>query len=394
VFEELSDAMSSLSFISSMASLDELEVMQDKAVETNGREEEKECEIMEIASNEKNTKAVTLAESLVMKDDIISRFNLEGQGNLYVNSETILYSQALNALMAQYPQFDINTYKSSPINLNGLLDKATEQQFDTGLEEYKAKMGLGEEDGYDSDSHATRSTCIEQSLIGENKSQKAASPLYSVNGDLYEEDKLQQKTQKKEAGQKKQRKQKKEKASKGKGKKGRSAHLQLDNNPGHLNVEQGDYTLQGLRYQQVTLSEDSYLAKKFADVDSLQVNRNISRASTDVDSIMSEDNFNSICPSLLAVIPSLNSQSNRRRVPALVPVWTPENIQEAKIEEFLQNLAEIIENPVTNQERALKLLKSCNMNAQAALEAVEENIPMYRELFKIKPRRQRIRVFG
>jgi len=69
--------------------------------------------------------------------------------------------------------------------------------------------------------------------------------------------------------------------------------------------------------------------------------------------------------------------------------WTPSNLNREELEHYFQQLSELIEFPVTDQEKGLKLLKTFGMNMTAAIEAVRENKPFYSELFRVKVKRVR-----
>jgi len=393
LLEDCFDEGSSLSFISSHSSFDNLD---DETNRTIG-----------------NTAATKDMQSLVVMDNNFGRLSYLNQGTMFFNnmeSQSMFFPfsgqesvfQAASGYLGTLPEdVNNNTLCMPPNNLNAYIQfsmQTNQQALQLGLN--LSEKTISEfvknsiEDGYDSDSYATRSTSVEQE--SSDKSQKGASPVYSGNDDLYTEVQVKAKEDRLKA----QLKRKAEKrANDAKEKKGRSLNLKLDVNPKQLKVQRRLNRLQLLRYQQGPSEEEDEELKKFGISDLLsRANSTIQECSemTEATTINDYESqqmvFTQFVPAdTKAVIPPLGEDSSRRKRGQLVQAWNPEVVGEEQLEEYLRQLGEVLENPVSDIEAAIKLLRESNMDMSLALETVKENKALYSEVFRLKVKRLRRR---
>ena len=167
--------------------------------------------------------------------------------------------------------------------------------------------------------------------------------------------------------------------------------LNVNKNP----TNRGLNKLQLLRYQDTLIEEDDdeeEVIQKvgispFGDAE-IQENESCDRDQS-VSNGETEDDVNALIDfDGQATIPAFKDTQNRRRR-VLNPVWNPEKENQSELEIYLHQISEVIEFPVTNQEKAFKLLKSFNMNIESLLEVVREDVPLYRDLFRVKANKYR-----
>lgn len=172
-----------------------------------------------------------------------------------------------------------------------------------------------------------------------------------------------------------------------------SASLNVNKNLMDKKANRGLNKLQLLRYQDSVIEEEEEVIRKvaispFNDGD-LHEHESCDREQS-ISSEELEDDVNALIdPEGQATLPPFNraNPNGRRRV--LNPVWNPETENQEELEVYLAQISEVIEFPVTNQEKAFKLLKSFNMNIESLLEVVQEDVPLYRELFRVKANKLR-----
>jgi len=406
-FDECFDEGSSLSFISSHPSIENLDEEIANAKSSNNH--------VSTLTNKQQMQADV--QSLVVKDNGMQRLNYLYQDNMLLNrqnhsmfnpfdQESVFKPFELLRILpvnfpdtkdlicnvplsippnnlSQYIQFNMHNQQLLQHSLN-LSDKSINEFVKNTLD------SRAPEDGYDSDSYATRST-----RSGE-KSQKGASPLYNGNEYLYEEEsKLEQQIKKQKAN--KVRKQAK-RNNVNKEKKGRPLNLKLDVNPKQLKVERRLNRLQLLRYQQEDMEEDEEI-KKFGISELLSRANSTVQENKDSQFEASEAKLNENDTQMhedmikysQAVVPQLGETSARGQRVALKSVWNPEHIQEEMLENYFQQLAEVLESQVTDQEAALKLLTTFGMDILLTLETVRGNKELYSEMFRVKVKRLRRR---
>jgi len=172
-----------------------------------------------------------------------------------------------------------------------------------------------------------------------------------------------------------------------------SASLNVNKNPLNQKANRGLNKLQLLRYQDSVIEEEEEVIKNFGispfnDADTQEhesCDRERSISSEEVD-----DDVNALIdPEGHATLPPFNRENPNGRRRVLNPVWNPAVENQEELEVYLAQISEIIEFPVTNQEKAFKLLKSFNMNMESLLEVVKEDVPLYRELFRVKANKLR-----
>ena len=166
-----------------------------------------------------------------------------------------------------------------------------------------------------------------------------------------------------------------------------SANLDVNKNP----TNRGLNKLQVLRYQTTLIEEDGEEEEviqkvgisPFGDAE-IQENESCDRDQS-VSNGETEDDVNVLIDfDGQATIPPFSKDTQNRRRRVLNPVWNPEKEDQSELEVYLHQISEVIEFPVTNQEKAFKLLKSFNMNIESLLEVVKEDVPLYRDLFRVK----------
>jgi len=406
---------SSLSFISSCTSIDGFEGIDEETTEENN-----ECMIIGARPNS-NTSETPL-EPLVVKDSFaghltylntasyitsnITNYPIMASYNHYNDLESaMLYHRVSNInqfiqpeltkyqpiqAMMNFPQIRAGDFVKDPISF--LLNEKDNQ-----FENIRAKNVEIEEDDCDSDSYATRSTGLELNQDGIEKSQKSASPLYSIGEELLIEEKIRiaslEDPKKKKRGRKPKNFQRGPDEVDGsmKAKKGRALNLDIDINPKHLKVERRLNKLQLLRYQQeAPEGEFEQYMKRLTEMEPLSRNNSLFN---DSQSTTSENRLidSQVTPieNTLATIPPLSLEP-RRKV-NLVTRWTPSNLNREELEHYFKQLSELVEFPVTDQERGLGLLKTFGMNMTATIEAVKQNPALYGELLRVKVKRVRRR---
>lgn len=432
LFDNDENEDSDLSFISPSSSINELEVIdEEEAIEVDKNQSYKKgnTDKSEADSSE------LVIEPLVVKDGFASQLNyLNADG--YTISNAINYPVTglygpytnLNQLLTLNNSFNRISNQSMQPNLNNfypvqtfmdyssiqttdfiqnqarfmLQENETVNQLNTHFENLRAKVVDLEADGYDSDSHATRSTGVGPNQEGE-RSQKGSSPLYSITEEVHVEEKVQLMSLEQAKKKKRGRKSRKSAQEEGddvdrsmKSKKGRALNLDIDINPKHLKVERRLNKLQLLRYQQEApeAQYEEYM-KKLAENLVVSRNNSLFNDTNDNQSTVSSEEKAIIIEAkpasyenTLATIPPLSSESSRRRS-NLVVAWTPEDLSSQELDNYMQQLSEILEFQVTDQEKCLKLLKTFSMNIGASLDVVRGNKAEYSELLKIKVRRLR-----
>ena len=429
LFDDDAHEDSSLSFISSCSSLDNIEAIDEEVMEVHDKANVEYTLIND--SQKKTTEA--MIEPLVVKDSFAGQLNYLNTGNYitpnmmnypmmipysqYTNTNQFMtYNDTLNKIsnINQYAQSNLNNYQSIQTIMNFqqihacdfikdptnflLEEREISDHINNKFENIRAKAVDLEEDGYDSDSHATRSTGLEPNQDG-----KSASPQYSIGEDIPVEEKIQiiscEQIKKKKRGRKP-----KTSILRGdnetdgniKAKKGRALNLDIDINPKHLKVERRLNKLQLLRYQQeASEGEFEEYMKKATDMLPISRNNSLFNETNDSQSTTTNEGKvdmidSQITPfeNTLATIPPFTLEPSRRRI-NLTPVWTPEDLNGEELENYLQQLGQIVEFPVTDQEKALKILKTFGMNIVVTLEAVRENKAIYSDLLKVRVKRLR-----
>jgi len=288
--DESIDEGSSLSFISSYSSLDNLD-------EVTPLEESKshDCPM----SNQTTHSSNKTSGSLAINDDIMSHLNnLLSNHLLNPNQPSVFQpSEFLQTLEWEENNFLRNINQSLTIDPINIPLTRLNEYVQTNVEQPEAKLRNAfefrdEEDC--SDFYATRSTSVEQESTnpdaGSDNSQKGASPIYTGNFDI-----------------------------------------------------SGDE-----RKPESRPCNDKYRGK--------------------------------------AVIPVCNHEGSRRA--RLEPKWNPESVETQELQEYFLRLGRLV-GAVTDQESALKLLKSFGMNVSLTLGIVEQNQSFYREMFRVKVKRLR-----
>jgi len=416
-FDDESNEGSSLSFISSVSSLDCLDEMEKHANEVE-KEEKQGHHYTTYRQNDN-----IMNESLVINDDAIRHFN-SLQANyfspLFMNYPMMMplnqqnlqnlqnqaqvgfaymaqpysYSNGISQDYDALAAFNLTHYNAFPFAMNfsemNATDLVINPQGDVQEKGQldRVKVNIIDEEDYDYESYATRSTGLAESLSGD-KSQKGESPLYSMsNEDIILEERLQEVKRQVRNGKERKTRQGRSKKEAGvaRERKVRPSNLEMDINPKHLKVERRLNRLQLLRYQQESGLDIEEVMKQASPVEQETQPDTMEYEATsayEAELMVPVVDYEA----LKAEIPAFNSESIRKR--SILTSWTPENMEPEAVENFLQQISEIIEAQVTNQEAALKILKTFGMDVSVVLESVKANKEFYTEIFRIKVKRGR-----
>jgi len=407
---------SSLSFISS--SFSSLDHIEEEPVETKRKESGRDFELDHHFKSSFYEKEEVVhqrvTEPLVVRDNVLNSFkNKEciNPDDVFIPAHMIDYSrlfplthyhtlQSSASLLQNLQAFrNIDLINQLGIGMPQLFSYNQQQSFYPQypvinhqqmiheelfrLEQSKINVRLENvknEEGYDSDSQATKSTCIEgMDILNGGKILKTSSPFSNLSEvDDMEKNKPEikkAKDNKKEGSGVGRAKKEANKASQN-NKKKRGENLKLDINPQQLKVERRLNRLQLLRYQQGEVEEEAPLfpveEKKNVEPDDLSDLEQLLQCQVEIPSF------------------GLDEQPVRRRRNITLK-WNPEVVSTENVDDYIQRLSEAIQSPVTDQEGALKLLRSHNIDVNRVMEVVQEDIAFYRELFRLKVKRSRRR---
>ena len=403
-----------LSFISSSSSLEILE------------EEDNDCMIIEPP-----VKKVPASEPLAVKDSLFENpflFNQINTINININKTFNNPLNNINSLMdfqqklQTFQEFQenklfseikpnitlhsFNSFTSNELYKSKESTRDVSDQDAVKIEEDKPVINKAILNDFDNDldSNCTGSTGLGldsrnssamESIIEACKGQKEISPFCNFAADVFPEQPVQVKRGRgrPRKGEKVEKKQKP--LSKTKKKFQHESKSLLEYNSLNLNLtskkgNRGLNRLQLLKYQE-TIPEIEEETKNQGSVDYPELNsqeqRNKFKKNNNQDYTISDENPVSVPIGenhQIVIQPFVASKSTQRRKGPLVPVWNPENEDQEVLRNYLEELSKVIESPVTNQERAFKLLKSFSMNIEAVLEVVREDVPLYKEHFKVK----------
>jgi hypothetical protein len=396
---------SSLSFISS--SFSSLDHIEEEHVDVKRKGSDFELDHhFKLSSNERVT------EPLVVRDNVLNSFkNKEciNPDDIFIPAHMIDYSRLL-------PLTHYHTLQSSASllqNLQAFRNIDLINQFGIGMPpqlfaynqqqsfypQYPVQMiheellrleqnkmnvqgrfeNVKNEEGYDSDSQATKSTCIEgMDILNVGKYPKTSSSPFSNLSEVDEMEKNKPEIKKAKNNKKEVGKPKKEaNKSSQPNKKKRGENLKLDINPQQLKVERRLNRLQLLRYQQGEVEEEAPLFP-------VEEKKNV---------VESEDllDLEQLLQCQADIPPFALEEQPVRRRRNITLRWNPEVVSTENVDDYIQRLSEVIQTPVTDQEGALKLLKSHHMNVNRVMEVVQEDIAFYKELFRMKVKRCRRR---
>jgi len=424
---------SSLSFISSSySSLDQIE---EEPVDTKKKEQEKDFGTAYLKNQfssplEEEVPHRGVTEPLVVRDNVLNSFkNKEciNSDDVFIPPHVLNYQQLLplthyhtlqssnllqniqafrnidlinqlgfNQLLGYnqqsfYPQYNMMNHHLGHHHQNNIYEELLRLEQNKLVNQSGNTMRVKNEDGYDSDSQATKSTSLEQEnpssedILSGVKYPKTSSPFSNLSevDDLEKTLKLPRSLSVQET--KKQSKKESSVGGKAKkdinkvqnNKKKRSENLKLDLNPQQLKVERRLNRLQLLRYQQGEIEEEAPV---------FQIPEE-----TNIKVINEEAEYLEQLLQCQAVIPAFNLDEPLRRRSTIPLRWNPQDMSTEDVNDYIQRLSEIIQSPITDQEGALKLLRSNGMDVKRVVETVQEDIAFYKELFRLKVKRSRRR---
>jgi len=286
-----------------------------------------------------------------------------------------------------YPQYNMMSHHHQ----NNIYEELLRLEQNKLVIQSRNAMRVKNEDGYDSDSQATKSTSLEQEnpssedILNGGKYPKTSSPFSNMSeaDDLektlrltrslsVQETKNEGKKESSLAG-----KPKKEINKTQNNKKKRGENLKLDLQPQQLKVERRLNKLQLLRYQQGEIEEEVPLFQIPEETNHKVINE--------------EAEYLEQLLQCQAFIPPFNLDEPLRRRSTITLRWNPQDMPTEDINDYIQRLSDTIQSPITDQEGALKLLRSHKMDVKRVIEIVQEDIAFYKELFRMKVKRCRRR---
>jgi len=319
--------------------------------------------------------------------DLINQLGVSGLNQLLGYNQQSFYPQYnVNMNMIHHPQMFMANYEEELIRMeqNKLINQ------DRNMMRFEH---VKNEDGYDSDSQATKSTSLEQENpssedilnLNVGKYPKTSSPFSNLS-EVDDLEKISPKLPRSLSVQEPKKQGKKETGKAAKkdvnksqnNKKKRGENLKLDLHPQQLKVERRLNKLQLLRYQQGEIEEEAPLFQVTEEQKEKQV---LDEEAAYLEQLLQ-------CQ---AVVPPFNLDEPTRRRRTITLRWNPENMSTEDVNEYIQRLSQIIESPITDQEGALKLLRSHNMDVNRVIEVVQGDVVFYKELFRLKVKRSRRR---